>query len=439
MDGRLWLLLTLFLILILISAYFSASESAFSRVNLIRMRSRAESGNKRAKSVIFISEHYEKALTTLLIGNNITNIAAAAVATLFATRAFSDGNQDTVTVLCTVITTLIVFMGGEMTPKSLANDRSDEVAEFSAPILRFLMKILTPFSAFFMKISGFVTGFFKKSDKPSISEDELYDIIDTIEDEGVVDEDQSDLLKSALEFDDTTAADVMTMRRDIYALDVSLPTAEILKEIQNCNHTRIPVYEGDIDHIIGILQIRRFLKAYLKDPAVDLRGQLYEPFFVTPDAKIDDLLSTMRQHRFYLAIVRDEKQKQTLGIVTIEDFLEELVGEIWDEDDTYDRNFIKLGGNRYQINPRFTVRDAFARIGVSITEPAATKQSLASWINQYYLRTRGTPPEEEDTFRFAGVEVEVIAVKDGRVTEVVLHNLNDEVKLPAASRKGGAV
>lgn len=437
MDGRLWLLLILFCLLILLSGYFSASESALTTMNMIRIRSRADSGDKRAKSVIFISEHFEKALTTILIGNNITNIAAAAVATLFATRLFVWGDPDTVSVCSTVITTLIVFMAGEMVPKSLANDRSDEVALFSAPILRFLMKALTPFSAFFMKISGFVTGFFEKSDTPSISEDELYDIIDTIEDEGVVDEDQSDLLKSALEFDDTTAADVMTMRQDIYALDISLPIPEILQKIRECNHTRIPVFEGSIDHIVGILQIRRFLKEYLKNPDVDLRSQLYEPFFVESDAKIDDLLSVMRQHRFYLAVVRDPKEDKTLGIVTIEDFLEELVGEIWDEDDTYDRNFIKLGGNRFQINPRFTVRDAFARIGVTITEPAAAKQSLASWINQYYLRTRGTKPEEEDSFRFAGVEVEVEAVKDGRVTEVILHNLNDTAATP--SPKGGAV
>lgn len=162
MDGRLWLLLTLFLILILISAYFSASESAFSRVNLIRMRSRAESGNKRAKSVIFISEHYEKALTTLLIGNNITNIAAAAVATLFATRAFSDGNQDTVTVLCTVITTLIVFMGGEMTPKSLANDRSDEVAEFFRADSPFSHENSDPVFRFLYEDQRFCNGLFQK-------------------------------------------------------------------------------------------------------------------------------------------------------------------------------------------------------------------------------------------------------------------------------------
>lgn len=436
MDGRLWLLLILFSLLVLVGAYFSASESAFSSMNQIRIRARAEDGDKRARSAIFIADHFEKALTTLLIGNNIAHIAAAAVATMFATRLFSEGDPDTVTVLCTVITTLIVFLFAEMIPKSFANDRSEEFALVSAPILRFLMKIFTPFSAFFMKISGFVSGFFHKSETPSISEEELFDIIDTIEDEGVVDENQSDLLKSALEFDDTTAADVMTMRQDIDAIDIVLPVSDILKKIQGSTHTRIPVYEGSIDHIIGVLQIRRFLKAYLKNPDMNIRDQLYEPFFVESDAKIDDLLSIMRQHRFYLAVVRDPGTNQTLGIVTIEDFLEELVGEIWDEDDTYDCNFIKLGGNRFQINSRFTVKSAFSRIGVNLADPAAAKQSLASWINQYYLKTRNTKPEEEDSFCYAGVEIEVQTVKDGRVTEVVLHRLDDPV---AASAENGGV
>ena len=359
----------LFIIFVIAGGFFGAAESGFSAMNKIRIKAKADDGNKRAKSAMYVANHFDRALTTLLIGNNITHIAAASIATVIAARLF--GTSDTVTLVCTVVTTLIIFLFSEMIPKSFANDRSETMSLASASFLIFLMKILHPVVWFFSMLSGAFTKLSEriwKVDKaPSITEDELYDIIDTIEEEGVMNEEQGDLFKSALEFSETHAKDVMTMRADICAVDASLPNDAILETVKETTHSRLPVYEGDLDHVIGTLPIRAFIREYRKDPSVDVRTLLIPPFCVSPDALIDDLLSEMRQHKFYLAVVSDA-EGHTLGIITIEDFLEELVGEIWDEDDVVDKNFVKLGGNRFEVNTRLTLGEICERIGTPCPE-----------------------------------------------------------------------
>lgn len=416
-------LILLFILFVVCGAYFGGAESGFSAMNKIRIKAKADDGNKRAKTALFISNNFDKALTTLLIGNNITHIAAASVATVIATRLF--GTSDTVTVLCTVITTLIVFLFSEMIPKSFANDRSETTALFAARSLRFLMKVLSPLAAFFSMISTGVTKlvskFVKTTEEPSITEEELYDIIDTIEEEGVMNEEQGDLFKSALDFSGTRARDVMTMRADITAIDVHTPNDKILELIKNSNHSRIPVYDRDLDHMVGTLQIRTFIRAYLENPAVNIRSLLIAPFQVSPNALIDDLLSEMRQHKFYLAIVADETG-ETQGLVTIEDFLEELVGEIWDEDDVVDKNFVKLGGNRFEVNTRLTLNEACEKIGI----PCPDRQKAARPILSILLEQFGRIPEEEETFQYYNLEFTVENVENNRVTTVVIRLLTDE-------------
>ncbi len=422
-PGNTGTLVVLFVFFVICGAYFGGAESGFSAMNRIRIKTKAEDGDRRAKNALYISNHFERALTTLLIGNNLTHIAAASLATVIATRLF--GASDRVTLLCTVVTTLIVFLFSEMIPKSFANDRSETTALLSASFLRFLMKVLTPFTAFFSWISSLFTRLadrlFKPVEEPSITEEELYDIIDTIEEEGVMNEEQGDLFKSALDFSDTCAEDVMTMREDIFALDVSLPNEEIFDLVRESNHTRIPVYRGSIDHIIGILQIRLFLRAYRKNPNVSLRSLLMPAYPVKPDAKIDDLLTTMREHRFYLGIVSDENG-HTLGLVTIEDFLEELVGEIWDEEDVVDKDFIKLGGNRIQVNPRLTVGEIATRLSVDPPEALSPDMPLLSFL----LLRFGRVPDEEEVLTVGHWELTVDAVEDEKVTSVIIRILSDE-------------
>ncbi len=424
MDDGSWLQLAVFIIMVVLGAYFAGCESSYSALNKIRLKTRAEDGDVKAKKALYISNNFEKAITTLLIGNNITHIAAASVATAFVAGIW-DINDVRVSVLCTVISTAIVFLFSEMIPKAFANDRCDSMSMACAGSLRFLMKILSPLVAFFSLISNSVSKLFKTESAPSITEEELYDIIDTIEEEGVMDEEQSDLFKSALDFSGTTAADVMTMRGDICAIDVSLSNDEIVREILKDNHSRFPVYDGDLDNILGVLQIRSFLKAYRKDPNIDIRSMLTETFFVRDNANIDDLLSVMRKKKNYLAVVTDEADK-TLGIVTIEDFLEELVGEIWDEDDVVDTSFFKMGGNRFTVNTHLTVGNAFTRMGLTCADASLADTPVISWV----IQQLGHFPEEGESFNYENLEVTIDEVEDGKLENVVI-KLDAETPQPA--------
>ncbi len=416
-------LILLFIIFVICGAYFGGAESSFSAMNKIRIKAKADDGDKRAKNAMYIASNFDRALTTLLIGNNITHIAAASIATLIATRLF--GTSDTVTLYCTIISTLLVFLFSEMIPKSFANDRSETTALLCSGSLRMLMKLLYPFASFFALISSgftrFIRLFVKHEEEPSITEDELYDIIDTVEEEGVVNEEQGDMLKSAMDFSETCAKDIMTMHDDICFVDASLSNAEILQIVRTSNHTRLPVYDGDPDHIIGILQMRTYIKAYLKNPAIDIRTLLLPAYHVSPAAKINDLLAEMQQHKSYLSIVSDTDNR-TLGIVTIEDFLEELVGEIWDEDDIVDKNFVKLGGNRFRVNTHMTIGEVCSRLGIVNTASKENDRPILSLL----LENLGRLPKEDDSFLYDHFAITVDTVDDQHVDSVILWLLSDE-------------
>ena len=416
-------LVVLFIIFVVCGAFFGAAESAFSSMNKIRVKSKADDGDRRAKNAMYISSNFDRALTTLLIGNNITHIAAASIATVIATRLF--GASDKTTLICTIVTTFIVFLFSEMIPKAFANDRSETMSLFAAGFLRFLMKLFAPLTAFFGLISSGFTKlaekFFPHEEEPSITEEELYDIIDTIEEEGVMDEEQGDLMKSALDFSETHASDVMTMRQDICAIDASLSGEEIVAVMRDSMHSRLPVYEGDLDHILGLIHIRVFIREYIKNPDVDIRSLLTPAYHVSPDAMIDELLSEMRQHKFYLAIVTDDEGK-TVGLVTIEDFLEELVGEIWDEDDVVDRDFIKRGGNRFEVNTHMTLGEIHSRLSLDPLPPSTASKPLLSLLLEHF----GKIPEEDESFLYDHLEITVESVENGRVDSVIVHLLSDE-------------
>lgn len=413
-------LVLLFILFVVGGGYFGGSESAFSAMNKIRIKAKADNGDKKAKNAMYVANNFEKALTTLLIGNNITHIAAASVATLICSRLFD--MTDTVTWICTFATTFIVFLFSEMIPKSFANDRSESTALMFASSLRFLMKILYPFAVFFEWVSNIfmkmISRFVKQEAQPSITEEELYEIIDTIEEEGVVNEEQGDLMKSALDFSGISARDVMTMREDIVAVDASLPNDELLSIIRKSVHTRIPVYEGNLDNIIGVIQIRTFIKAYLKNHDVDIRTLLIPAYDVKPDAMIEDLLTEMRQHKFYLGVVSEDGK--TLGLVTIEDFLEELVGEIWDEDDVVDNDFVKLGGNRTQVNTHLKMGEIYKRLGLNHRRDQDFDRPMLSIVIEHF----GRIPEEDESFIYRNMEITVDVIESNLVKNVVIRLLS---------------
>ena len=382
-------LLVIFLLFVVCGAYFSGTESAFTAMNKIKIKSKAEDGNRRAKNAMFITNNFDRALATILIGNNVARTAAASVATIIAAHEFSHITNHTL--WTTVVTTLIFFFFSEMIPKAFANDRSDSTAMVFSGSMKMVMKILRPFAAFFTWISHSVTRLFAGEQQPSITEDELIDIIDTAEEEGVVDEERSEMLRSAINFSGTAVVDVMTMPDDIEAIEIHSTIPEMLDFIRQSRHSRIPVYDGDIDHIVGILKVRNFLQAYYHNHDIDIRSLLKEPHYAQTEDLVGDLFDAMRGTQHYLAVIRDE-DGHTLGIATIEDFLEELVGEIWDEDDVVDETFLKLGGNRFSVDPQIQLNDVLQRIGLA--DVPQDSRSVGAWA----LERFGHLPEENESF-----------------------------------------
>ena len=423
----LWII---FFICVIGGAYFAAAESSFSAVNKIKIKALADDGDKKAQGVMYVLSKFDRALTTLLLGNNITKIAGASVFTILATDIFrekfnkTDAFLDSFTfsMICSLMSTVVIFLFSEMIPKSFANDRSESVSLFFQRSLRFLMRIFRPFSYFFGLVSGFASRVFaSKEAEPSITEDELTEIIETAEEEGVVDEEQGDMLKSALEFAKTTVGDIMTMEKDIDYIRANATPSEILNVIRNTNHSRLPVKADNSERVVGILRTRTYLIEYKKNPNVRLRSVMTPPYRVRKSAKIDELLNDMREHKVQVAMVLGD-DKKVIGLVTVEDILEELVGEIFDEEDIVDKNFQTLGGNRYMINTHMLVSAAYERMGIGQVPRNLASKPLLSFM----LETLGHLPEEDESFVYNNIEFTAKTVVNGRVTEVLVHIFDEE-------------
>ena len=424
----LWII---FIICVIGGAYFAATESSFSALNKIKIKAMADEGDKRAKGVMFVLGKFDKALTTLLVGNNVTKIAGAAVFTILCTDIFRDAfnksdeflDSFAFSMICSVLSTVIIFLFSEMIPKSMANDRSESVSLFLQGTLRFFMKILTPFTAFFNIISAKASKMFaSKAQEPSITEDELTEIIETAEEEGIVDEEQSDMLKSAIEFTKTTVADIMTMEKDINCIVVNWSNKQVLDFITNTVHSRLPVKAANSDRIIGVLRVRTFLQEYRRNPRIEVRSVMTAPYVIRQTAKIDNLLTHMREHKLQMAIVQNEK-RNVVGLVTIEDILEELVGEIFDEEDIVDTNFQALGGNKYSVNTHMVMGEIYDRMGIGKAARGIANKPLLSLV----LETLGRIPSEDDeSFLYEHLEITPKTVENGRLTEVIIHILDDD-------------
>lgn len=313
----------------LVACYFATAETALASANRIRIKSLAEDGNRRAQKTAALLDDFDRALTTLLVGTNIVHIACASLTTLFVKRLWGAG----AVAVSTVVLAIVVFFAAEMLPKSFARAYPEEAALALAPSLRTLMTLLSPITVLFSGISKFITRLFGVPDAPTVTEDELYDIIESIGEEGGIEEEASRLIHSALEFDDITVQQVLTPRNRMVTVALDDSCEEILSVIRESRHSRLPVYDKTPDNIVGILGIRRYLKAYLaQGENVSLAELMDPPYFLPRKRRIDDALSEMSGRKQHIAVVCDDFGG-VLGIVTVEDILEELVGEIWDEDD----------------------------------------------------------------------------------------------------------
>ena len=318
----------LYVLFLLLSSYFAAAETAYTAVSKVRMRTLADKGNKRAKRVLWISDRFDKTLTTILIGNNVFHAACASLSALLVIQQFS---QEYV-VYGTLLTTLIVYLFAEMIPKSLAKARAEELALFFSGSMLLLVKLLTPISAIFSIISNLLSKLLAGKETKTVTEEELLSIIETIEDEGVLEPEKQALVNSAIEFRDKLAEDIMVPMEQVVSVDVATPIDELAALLQAESHSRLPVYEKNKNNIVGILPVNLFLSQYVTGKRVPLRKLLLKPYIFDCKIEISVLLQRMRLNKLHMVFLVDKTRKK-VGILTMEDLLEELVGDIQDESD----------------------------------------------------------------------------------------------------------
>ena len=412
----------LIVILLLFAAmFFAIAETAFASVSRVRLKTDAERGDKRAEKALYVTDHFDRAITTLLICTNIVHIATASIVTVYVTKRWGISAVS----ISTLITTLVVFFFGEMLPKSIARKYSEQLSLATAGTLRFLMTVLKPAAVLLTAIGNAAARMLKGEDEAAVTESDIYDIIEDMAEEGTINEEQSELISSALQFGDVTVESILTSRVDVAAIDINMPQEAILQFIKEQNHSRLPVYEGTIDNIIGILHIRKYIRYYIrKGEALDIKPLLYEPYFIHQSTKIDDLLTIMSRKKINIAVVTDN-YGGTLGIVTDEDILEELVGEIWDEDDRAVRNVVPMTDGSYSVNPEEDILDVLDELGVEYTEEdeQRIKHKL---MNELAYEAFPSIPVAGDSFHYLGTKISVLVMRHNRIMRLKVRRLTKE-------------
>jgi len=413
--------------LLFAAAYFALAETAFASVSRSRIRTLFERGDARAERAQAVLDDFDRAITTILIGTNIAHLSIASLVTVAVTRRWGLSAVS----LSTLITTLAVFFAGEMLPKSIAKKYSETLSLAMAGSLQFFIKLFSPVSALLTRIGEAASRLTRGEPELSVTEDELYDIIEDMTEEGTLDEDQGDLISSALQFGDVTVESILTPRVDLEAIDIGRSHDEILNQIKAQNHSRLPVYEGSIDNIIGILQIRRFIKAYLRDrETLDVRALLDEPLFIHQSTNIDEVLPIMTKARMNIAVITDN-YGGTLGIVTVEDILEELVGEIWDEDDVVEETVVDLGGGRYLVDAEESVSDVFETL--DFKDPEENEELVNTLMGEWAYEQFAAIPKVGDSFDYHDLRVSVSEMEHNRILKLEVWRLPEDTE----SAEGG--
>lgn len=410
MDDASRLSLIVVILLILCAAYFAVAETSFASVSRVRIKVRAERGEAKAIRALKVLDNFDLAITSILICTNIVHLSAASIATLAVTRMFP-GVSGAVTI-STFVMTLVVFFAGEMLPKSIAKKYSERLSLSVAGSLWFFMTILRPLAQLLTAIGNAAARLAKADPQISVTEDEIYDIIEDMTEEGSLDEERGELISSALQFAETTVESILTSRVDIVALDIEDSLDEMLTTIKAETHSRLPVYEDSIDNIIGILSIRKFIKTYLREGEnMDVRALLDEPYFIHGSTNIDGLLPVMSKKRLNMAVVTDN-YGGTLGIVTVEDILEELVGEIWDEDDVVEEPYIALPDGDWDCTAEMTVSDVFELLELDgDDDDEFTNKLLGEWAYEQF----DAIPSVGDSFEYENVGVTVSEMRNNRI------------------------
>ena len=391
------------------SAYFSATETAFSSLNKTRIKTLAEDGHKRAKLVLKLSNDYDRLISTILIGNNIVNILAASLGTLMFVKLLGEDIGATVS---TVVVTVVVLIFGEISPKSIAKDFPEKFAMFSAPIIQFLIWILTPLNFLFWLWKKFLSLFLKKKDDEKLSQAELLMFVEEVQEGGSIDTNEGHLLRNAIEFGDLKAEDILTHRVDLEALPVDATPEEVAEQFENSKFSRLPVYKEDIDHIVGILHLKDFygINGITTQPISEI---MTPPLFIHRTEKISDLLKQLQTTKSHMAVVVDE-YGGTLGIVTMEDILEELVGDIWDEHDDVLEDVRNIGYDTYRVNCSMSMDDFCQQFDIDA-------QSESSTVNGWISEQLDKIPEKGDKFSYKNLDITVTDIDSHRPLFVSVH------------------
>ena len=402
-------------VLILMSAYFSATETAFSSVNKIRLKNMAADGDKKAKRALDLANDFDKILSTILVGNNIVNIGATSLATVIFIEYYGSIGPT----LSTIVMTVIVLIFGEISPKSMAKEAPETFSMFSAPILKFFMAILAPVNYIFSLWKKLLSMVIKVDEDRKMTQDELMVLVDEVTQDGSIDEDEGKLLRSAIEFTERCAEDILTPRIDLEAVPSDATKEEVALLFQESRFSRLLVYEDSIDDIIGVIHQKDF---YTEKGITGrkLSEVMTEPVFVPKSIKISDLLKYLQRNKSHIAVVSDD-YGGTLGIVTMEDILEELVGEIWDEHDDVVETFTKLDDNKYKVLCNTDLDTLLKFFDISYDEENSS-------VNGWVMDELGKIPEVGDKFSFENLDVTVTETDDRRVVEieVVVNEIEDE-------------
>ena len=414
-----WAYLVIF-IMICLSAYFSASEIAFNTSNKMRLRRAAEGGSKTAKIAFNITEKFTTALSAILIGNNLANIAISTCSTIIVIDLFTKEAVGAASTVATILVTIIILIFGEILPKILAKQNADTVARCVAIPTRILTIVLSPLVFIVMGLLFVlrkIWGSDKKDDEPTVTEEELISIIDTVEEEGVINEEQGELLQSTIEFSDTTIEKIMTPRIDVTAINIDDDYEKISALLSDSSQfSRLPVYEDSIDNVIGILSLTRYCKATLECEKPDIRAMLLKPCKLHKTMKLPAALAKLRDAKMHLAIVIDEFGGM-LGVVTMEDILEELVGDIWDDTDVIITECRSTGENTYEVLGDMNIDDFFEEVDFVKPEDFECEYStMSGWA----IQMLNSDPHVGDSFKFENIFVIVAQMDEERVTKLTI-------------------
>lgn len=411
---ELWILLA---VLILMSSFFSATETAFLSINRIRIKNKANDGDRKAKLVLSLIERYDTLLSTILIGNNIVNIASASISTVLFTGLFGESGVT----ISTIFMTIIVLIFGEITPKSLAKDFPEQFATFAAPIINFLAIILKPINYLFALWKKIVTSIFKSNNSTGITEEELITIVEEATQEGGIDAKEGELIRSAIEFNELDATDILTPRIDIVGIEQNSSLKEINDVFNESGYSRLPVYKDTIDNIIGVIHLKDLHTFnHHKNGQGSIKDLFQNVVYTTQTIAISTLLRMLQAKKSHLAVVCDE-YGGTLGIVTLEDIIEELVGEIWDEHDEVIKEFEKIDDNHYRINCSANLDKMFKLFNID-------KEVVSSTVSGWVIEEIGGIPEVNDSFVFENMHIKVTETDFKRVLEIEVTITQPEIE-----------